>query len=181
MLNQRRSLMYLTKTMITDAGYEVHSNGVIIGRRFNKPLRQYRGGSLKYLQVGLCIDGYVYNVLVSRLVAWFHTEGTPEQYEHLKDFDVDHKDHDLDNNDISNLRLCSRSQNQWNRIPGRGSSKYKGVCQRSNGNMWQAFIGLNNKRIFLGSFEDEVEAAIAYNNAAIKYFGEYARINDVSK
>jgi hypothetical protein len=45
---------------------------------------------------------------------------------------------------------------------------------------WQAKIGVNNKRIHLGSYHTEEEAASAYNEGAKKYHGEFASLNEVS-
>ena len=97
---------------------------------------------------------------------------------------IDHINHDTLDNRKSNLRLCTHAENGRNRkIQKGGSSKYKGVCKRRN-NMVKAFeasIKFNYKRIHLGTFATELEAAIAYNKAALHYFGEFALLNDVSE
>lgn len=59
------------------------------------------------------------------------------------------------------------------------SSKYKGVTWYKEREKWMVRININKKHIFLGYFESEIEAAKAYNDAAIKYYGEYARLNEV--
>lgn len=93
---------------------------------------------------------------------------------------VDHIDGDGLNNRRSNLRLANRSQNQWNRRSvGVGSSKFKGVSWVARKKRWAASIYVYNVRHCLGTYRDEREAAIAYNRAASKYFGEFARLNDV--
>ena len=77
-----------------------------------------------------------------------------------------------------NLRVCTDSQNQSNRRPRDGAtSRYKGVSWDAETQKWRAFIYANKKRIFIGRFLTELEAASAYNAAALKYFGEFARIN----
>jgi len=90
---------------------------------------------------------------------------------------VDHINHDGLDNRRCNLRICTNAQNCMNGKHKGGSSKYKGVTYHSKSGKWQAQIEINNKHIRLGSHNTENEAATAYNNAAIKYFGEFARIN----
>ena len=79
-----------------------------------------------------------------------------------------------------NCRWANRfqqSQNQRKRSDAK-TSRFKGVHQ-SNGR-WKSVICANGKCIFLGRFESEVAAAIAYNNAANELHGEYAVLNVVS-
>ena len=77
-----------------------------------------------------------------------------------------------------NLRLCTHTQNQHNKDPITNvSSKYKGVSWHKSKNKWRAVVYLKKRQIYLGRFDSEIDAAIAYNNAAIKYFGDFARLN----
>ena len=48
-------------------------------------------------------------------------------------------------------------------------------------NRWLAQIGVHYKKIYLGAFEDEVEAAKVYDEAAKKYYGEFAYLNFPAK
>lgn len=92
----------------------------------------------------------------------------------------DHKDRNPLNNQKLNLRPCTNQQNARNKIKSQNdvfSSEYKGVSWDKNNKLWQAYIRLNGKLKFLGRFDDEIKAAKAYNNAAIKYFGEFACLN----
>ena len=94
---------------------------------------------------------------------------------------VDHINHDKLDNQKSNLRVCSRSennQNQQKRTIAK-SSRFKGVYFAKHANKWMAYIRFNYKLKNLGYFTNEIDAAIAYNNAAIEMFGEFALINDV--
>jgi len=84
----------------------------------------------------------------------------------------------LDNRKV-NLRICTAMQNQHNRKKSRGSSKYKGVSFHIRGRVWVSFIMREAKRYYLGSYKDEKEAAIAYNQAALKFYGEFALLNEV--
>jgi hypothetical protein len=92
---------------------------------------------------------------------------------------VDHINHDtLDNRRSANLRLATASQNQGNRKLQVGcASQYKGVCWHKNHNKWMSRITINKKVIYLGYFQDEIEAAKAYDEAAKIYFGEFALMN----
>lgn len=95
-------------------------------------------------------------------------------------FDIDHIDGNKLNNSKSNLRLATRSLNNANQKIRTGcSSVFKGVAWVKNYKRWWAYIGYQGKRTSLGYFTDEVEAAKAYNQAAIKMFGEFCRLNPV--
>lgn len=98
--------------------------------------------------------------------------------------DIDHKDLDGINNQKSNLRICTHSQNLQNTLKAvDNKSGYKGVTWHydydKKWGKWLARIRINKKLIFLGYFDDKKEAAIAYNKAVIKYFGEFGRLNVV--
>jgi hypothetical protein len=86
----------------------------------------------------------------------------------------------LDNRKV-NLRACSNLQNCMNRKSHTGSSsKYKGVCWNKGHKKWGAHIRVDKKLTSLGYFLDEADAALAYNFAAMKYFGEFARLNNAN-
>lgn len=92
---------------------------------------------------------------------------------------VDHKDCDGLNNRRDNLRVCNGTQNAGNqpKYLGRGASKYKGVCWHKGHGKWQANIGHQWRQYFLGSFDNEVDAAMAYDAKALELYGEFARVN----
>jgi len=94
--------------------------------------------------------------------------------------DVDHIDNNGLNNQKSNIRICTASQNAMNtKKHSDARSKYKGVWICKDGKTFRirAGIRVNNKLINLGTFKNEEQAARAYDDAAIKYFGEFANIN----
>lgn len=91
--------------------------------------------------------------------------------------DVDHKNGNTLDNRRSNLRICTRQENLRNRHKIRGFSKFKGVRWHKQNRNWRAGIKVDSKDIHIGCFKSEILAAKAYNKAAKKYFGEYARLN----
>ena len=92
--------------------------------------------------------------------------------------EADHRDGNGLNNRRYNLRICSRQQNCYNKRPQQGgTSRFKGVSWSRKVNKWQAYIGFNNKGIYLGYYSDQQVAAIRYDMAAIYFFGQFARIN----
>ncbi|MGA2915142.1 MAG: HNH endonuclease [Sedimentisphaerales bacterium] len=93
-------------------------------------------------------------------------------------FVIDHKDRNGLNNSRRNLRLATKSQNCCNHLKKPGcSSKYRGVCFHKGNNKWVVYIKIPEKRLFLGYFENEIDAAKAYDTAAKKYHGEFAVLN----
>ena len=87
---------------------------------------------------------------------------------------VDHIDGNTQNNNISNLRWATVAENTRNVSKHRNStSKYKGVSKC--GNKW--VVHIRNQHV--GMFNDEKEAAIAYNNHAKEHFGVFAKLNHI--
>ena len=91
---------------------------------------------------------------------------------------TDHRNHNGLANWRDNLRICNGTQNQYNRNPQKNhSSEYKGVSWHKRRHKWRARIFFDNHNIHLGYYASEVEAAKAYDKAAIEFFGEFALIN----
>ena len=92
---------------------------------------------------------------------------------------VDHKNgHTLDNR-RENLRLATRSQNVHNKCKTQSetSSKFIGVSFEKRRGRWDVRIRHEGKQIWIGTFDNEIDAAKAYDEAAKKYHGEFARLN----
>lgn len=104
---------------------------------------------------------------------------------------VHHKNHNPLDNRKCNLKICTQQQNTQAvrpRFIAREepvyTSKYKGVSWRKDRKVWTAYIGSTAKnrgfpRVRLGVFTSEHDAARAYNDAAKKYFGEFAVLNEI--
>ena len=91
---------------------------------------------------------------------------------------IDHINGDKLDNRKENLRLATNQQNSMNRKPHKNSSsKYKGVYWSKRENKWIAQIVINKKNKYIGRYQDEKEAALAYDKAAREHFGEYAKLN----
>jgi hypothetical protein len=92
---------------------------------------------------------------------------------------VDHKDRDTFNNTRTNLRIASYAENCMNRPSKRNTtSLYKGVSLDPSGR-WRATVTLNGKLNYLGTYTDEICAALAYNRKARELFGEFAYQNPI--
>lgn len=97
-----------------------------------------------------------------------------------KGFEVDHKNCNGLDNRRHNLRAATHSQNCANRTVGgknKRLSKYKGVSKKNR--KWSAAVQKDGTIYRLGSFTTEQEAARAYNEAAKRLFGEFARVNRI--
>lgn len=89
---------------------------------------------------------------------------------------VDHINRNKLDNQKVNLRICTVGENNRNRIQVSGTtSKYKGVHKKENS--WVASIRVNRKKIHLGSYAAEEDAARAYDSVVDYFHGEFARKN----
>ena len=91
---------------------------------------------------------------------------------------IDHINGNGLDNRRANLRLATQQQNMWNRRGKRNtSSRFKGVSWKTDQQKWYAAIYVDKQDLHLGRFDDEMEAARAYDAAAHEHFGGYARLN----
>ena len=93
---------------------------------------------------------------------------------------VDHRDGDGLNNQRNNLRPATTRQNGHNRRKSsfeRQTSQFKGVYWNKRDGRWMASITVEGRKWFLGYFDEEQDAAKAYDKAAKQAFGEFALLN----
>lgn len=170
--NQKLNVMTNVVKIMTPAGIEI-----IIDESDQQIISGYNWCSLKrkntfYAVAEFKEDGERKHIFMHRLIMGVTN---PSVY-------IDHKNRNGLDNRRSNLRECTHSQNMRNQIrKERSYTKYKGVyLEKGRMNRARPFIAkiaFNKKPIFLGSFATDLEAAIAYNKAAIQYHGEFARLN----
>lgn len=95
---------------------------------------------------------------------------------------IDHKNGNALDNRKENLRITNSLGNNMNSTKRKSStSKFKGVHWGTREQKWKCQIQYNKKKIALGTYNSEIEAAKAYNKAALLYHGEYARLNDIGE
>lgn len=94
---------------------------------------------------------------------------------------VDHINGNPLDNRKSNLRLCTQAENCRNAAKRKNSrtSRYKGVCWDSESRKWLVQIQVNEHQTKIGRFHSETVAAESYNKAAKKYYGQFARLNQI--
>jgi hypothetical protein len=91
---------------------------------------------------------------------------------------VDHRNCDSLDNRRANLRFATRAENMRNRRKKKNTtSQFVGVNFYKPSKKWDSRITHQGKRIKLGRFVSEIDAAKAYDEAAKKYYGEFARLN----
>lgn len=101
------------------------------------------------------------------------------EYGELPDI-IDHIDGDRLNNRIGNLRSCTRQQNNMNVGPkSNNKTGYKGVSWHKQTSKYMARITDSGKIVHLGMFACKHEAARAYNEAALRYHGDFAYLNTI--
>jgi len=141
--------------------------------RFLSQLKDKHG----YLYVKLCFNFKSKNYYIHRLIAKCFIQNP------LSLNVVNHKDMNPLNNQIANLEWVTKAQNNQFRKKTlrKCSSRFKGVkfVKGKRRKHWMAEIKYNGQRINIGYFINEIDAAKAYNSEAIKYFKQFAYINEV--
>ena len=123
-----------------------------------------------YRVIRLSINGQS-KLLRANRIAWYMTHGYIPKL-------IDHKNGIRDDDKIKNLRECNHQQNSRNMKSHKdSSSEFKGVSWEKLNQKWAAGIYINGKHKNLGRFENEADAAQAYNEAAKELHGDFAKLN----
>lgn len=144
-------------TLVDDADYEY--------------INQWKWFYKKTAHGGYAVRNSDYKKGKSRHSIWMHRVimNTPDGFE------TDHINGDKLDNQRHNLRIVTKNQNQWNRQKQAGSSKHKGVYWNKKNERWHVQLQMNGKKIWLGYYATEEEAAQAYKVGVAKFFGKFAR------
>jgi hypothetical protein len=143
---------------IDDYDYSINELGEIKIDKSGKIMKNHLNNR-GYYSVSLSKNGKKKNFLLHRLLAKYFLENYSE------DLYVDHIDKNRQNNNLENLRMVNNQQNTSNQTKQKNcSSIYKGVHFFKRVNKWQSYIMIYYKRIHLGYFDTELEAAQTYNN-----------------
>ena len=111
-----------------------------------------------------------------------HRVGWAITYGEWPRYGIDHIDGNPANNSISNLREATQMQNALNTKAHKGgSSLYKGVCWHSMAGKWMAQARVNGRGKYIGLFENERDAAAAYNEFISKHSNGFARLNKIGE
>ena len=156
--------------------YMKHNRVGFFDIEFLDVVKQYhwcscKDGNTYYMKAYAKIDGKRTNIKLHRLIM-----GSPEGKV------INHKDHNGLNNRKYNLEICTHVENsRYANLSKVNTSGYKGVYWHKRGAVWCAKIKYCDKAIHLGSFKNKIDAAKAYNEAALKYHGQFALLNVIEQ
>ena len=146
-----------------------------VGSRARKG--EVAGTNMKgYWRVQIRFNNENFKCLAHRLVYAMSTR------KNINNVLIDHIDGISKQNILSNLREASHSENMRNRSKSKtkSTSKYLGVHWCSYSGKWKATLRNNQRKITLGRYDSEDEAALAYNQAAIVHHKDFASLNSLA-
>lgn len=122
-------------------------------------LKPYKN-SIGYYNCNLYKNNSIRTFTLHQLVAIAFLNHIPDGTQELV---VDHINNNRLDNRLENLQIITQRENA-NRKHLESTSKYVGVCFVKERNKWTAQIVVNRKKVWLGSFEHEIDAHISYQN-----------------
>ena len=143
--------------------YRISNQGRVMSLKFGKTrIMKLNENNLGRIIIGLCKNKGRKILFISRLVAQHFLPDWD------KSLNVDHINGVKTENDVDNLRMVTNAQNLRSFQKVRGKSKFRGVCFCKGEGSWRARLMFDRKRKHLGYFDDEEEAARAWDAAAIE-------------
>ena len=139
--------------------YQVSNLGRVKSLMFNKEKILKQANTNGYLQVRLC-KNKIKKFLVHQLVSMAFLNHKPCGFNLV----IDHINDNPSDNRVENLQIVTQRYN-CRKTQGKYSSQFKGVSWNKQKKKWHSLISMNGKRKFLGTFTDEYEAHLAYQNA----------------
>lgn len=151
--------------------FEYHEDGLLVWKDdlWNKKCKGKVAGTMdqhRYRRIKIGRLQYC----THRLIYLWHHGNLPPVLDHINRIKYDNR--------IENLRPVTPSNNQHNRGPQIGTSKWKGVSWAKKNNKWRASIRINRDSIFIGYFICEADAAMAWNEIAVEVHGDFAVLNE---
>jgi len=158
---------------IDDYDYSININGEVRNDKTGK-IKKNQMNDKGYYSIMLYNNGKCKFFRIHRLLAKYFLP------DYQEDMFVDHIDRNPLNNKLDNLRIVNKQQNQCNQTKQKNcSSIYKGVHFDKSRNKWQSYIQMNYKRIHLGRYQTELEAAQKYNEYIEKNNLEFYPKNEI--
>lgn len=160
-------LMYKDGALYWLPRIEINPSDITWNKRFANKVAGYKKQT-GHISIGINRRQYQ----AHRIIYLMHHDYLPPE--------IDHINRKSGDNRIENLREATRSQNRRNSEYSTGKSKYKGVHHAGTSNKWVCQIVVDSKKVNVGQYDTELEAAHAYNLAVTKHYGEFAVLNDFS-
>lgn len=94
---------------------------------------------------------------------------------------IDHKNGVYEGDNINNLQCITMQHNSSKQLRiNKKTSNMRGVYWNKTHNKWHCNIKYNKKSIWIGAFDNEIDAGLAYNKKSKELFGEYAYQNEIA-
>jgi hypothetical protein len=153
-----------SKTLtINDIEITAHSDGSI-----SKPDRRFKDNRIKRKFGSKDSNGYMVVVLGSKIFKNHRVTARAFLSDYSEDLEVDQRNGIVGDNRIENLRMVTSGENNkaYRRKSEGCSSQYRGVCKAKGYKRWFAQCEVNGTNKYLGTFDNERDAAIAYDTYA---------------